>query len=136
MMWKSLPMQPNPLLDQLENGHCDEQMDLLLKIRRVHLPLGLFELLITPQIQSLQSLNFKRVYCLTLNSLTIPNALIQYGFITSLIGGKEIGFILRPLGSGIYKNQPFIITVREGDDDDHEDNSHYLLTSSQIAELS
>ena len=76
MMWKRFPVQPNPLSDYLENGRCDEQMDLLLKIRRVHLFSGLFELLVTPQVQSLQSLTFKRVYCLTLNSLTIPNALI------------------------------------------------------------
>ena len=135
MMWKRFPMQPNPLWDQLENGRCDEQMDLLLKIRRVHLFLGLFELLVTPQVQSLQSLNFKRVYCLTLNSLTIPNALIQYRFITSLIGGKEIGFILRPLGYGIYKNQLCIVIVREVDHD-HDDNNYYLLTSYQIAGLS
>lgn len=135
MMWKRFPVQPNPLSDQLENGRCDEQMDLLLKIRRVHLFSGLFELLVTPQVQSLQSLTFKRVYCLTLNSLTIPNALIQYKFITSLIGGKEIGFILRPLGYGIYKNQLFIVTVRE-DDHDHDDNNYYLLTSYWIAGLS
>lgn len=136
MMWKRFPMQPNPLLDQLENGHCDEQMDLLPKIRRVHLLWGLFELLVTPQVQSLHSLNSKRVYCLILNSITMPNALIQYRFITSLIGGKEIGFILRPLGYGIYKNQLFIVTVREDDDHDNDDNNYYLLTSYQIAELS